>query len=180
MLRLARSRFRPAGISASALVFLLAGCGGAPLETFPSLVRTGVTVQDERTQAYLDDAVREYVDVHGLPVEQGNLVSGRLTTEWFPLESLDPALARCPEARGAAPAEGDRYETPRFRARYRFTLLPRAGQTLLRVEAHWQREASGPAFETDGAWVDCPSTGEWERATEERLVMRASLMPMGE
>lgn len=165
----------PARSCLGPVLLLLAGCAGSTLDTFPAMVWTGVTVHDERAVPWLDDAVQEYVDVHGLPVEQGTVGRGRLTTEWFPVDALDPALAACPET----PATATDLVDPRHRARYRFTLLARAGQTLFRVEAHWQKEAPDRGFEDEEGWVDCPSTGEWERLTAERLVQRARLMPLG-
>ncbi len=120
----------------------------------------------------LTDAVQEYIDFRALPVSPDRMRSGVVTTEWFPVHDLQrppTPLASCP---GASPDGGTDHP---YRARYRFSILPRGGFRLLRAEAHWQREVDGPEGGVR-AWEDCRSTGVWERETEGRILLRAKLL----
>jgi len=147
-----------------------AGCSGHALDSFPPPVRPGLEVFESNYR--LTDAVQEYIDFRALPVSPDRMRSGVVTTEWFPVRDLErppTPLARCP---GTSPgAEAD----PTYRARYRFSILPRGGFRLLRAEAHWQREVEGGEGGTP-AWEDCRSTGVWERETEDRILLRAKLL----
>jgi hypothetical protein len=54
-------------------------------------------------------------------------------------------------------------------------LLPRGGFRLFQVEAHWQREG-GEVAAAAKPWVDCRSTGAWEREVEDSIILRAKLL----
>ncbi len=160
----------PSGFFFTALTVFASACAvtTGSAAAFPAAQRTGVEVLNPN--ARLDAAVEEYLDVLGVPVRGGGLRGSVVETEWFPVANLEEAaapLAVCP--RPAAEAE------PAYRARYRFTILPRAGARVFQAEAHWQRAV---AADEQGVpmWADCRSTGTWERSTEERLILRAELM----
>ena len=147
---------------------LALSCGGGVLDSFPPPATVGVEVMNPT--ARLGDAVQEYLELQGLPVRGAGLRGNVVETDWFTVADLETGatpLAVCP----AVSEQAD----PRYRARYRFSISPRAGSRLFQVEAHWQR-ASGTDLPREPAWQDCRSTGSWERAMEERLVLRAELM----
>jgi hypothetical protein len=155
-----------------ALVFFLLGCSsGAPLDSYPPGPLTGVEVHEPN--ARLTEAIQEYVDHLGLPVRIGGLRTNVTETDWFRVENIEEgeiALASCD--RRSDPGRPGQEE---YRARYRFSILPRAGYRVLRAEVHWQ-VALPPGLDGTARWADCRSMGRWERATEERLVLRAKLM----
>jgi hypothetical protein len=165
---------RPTRLGALSSVLTLAAVGcssGASqsLDSYPPGPLTGVEVHERG--ARLADAIQEYLDQLGLPVHMGGLRGNVTETEWFGVENIEGGelpLAACPDRRRDPGRE-------QYRARYRFSILPRAGYRLLRAEAHWQI-ALPPGPDGIPAWGDCRSTGRWERATEERIVMRARLM----
>lgn len=120
----------------------------------------------------LPEAVGEYVEFRGLPVSPDRMRSGVLITEWFPVANLElppTPLAECPGESVAAE------EGPAYRARYRFSILARGGFRLFQVEAHWQREG-GEGADAAKPWVDCRSTGAWEREVESSILLRAKLL----
>jgi len=154
-----------------AALLCCSGCSPGHLDTFPPLVRPGVEVT--QSDYRLQEAVEEYVNFRNLPVSPQRMRSGVITTEWFEVNGLEippTPLAECPRTTSQA-ARGE----PSYRARYRFSILPRASIRLFRVEAHWQKEV--PAANPDeAAWVDCSSTGAWEREASERIILRARLL----
>lgn len=154
-----------------ALVGLLCGCSPGHLESFPSLVRPGVEVP--QADYRLADAVEEYVSFRNLPVSPQQMRTGVVTTEWFEVHGLEvkpTPLAECP---GPPPTEQEL--EPDYRARYRFSILPRASLRLFRVEAHWQKELR-TTDPDQPSWIDCRSTGAWEREAEDRIILRARLL----
>lgn len=161
----------PAPRALTGVLFLtgLAGCGGTGAPgAFPPSQRPGVEVLNPN--ARLGAAVEEYLDVLGVPVRGGGLRGSVVETEWFDVVNLEEGgvpLAACP---GGPPNTESVY-----RARYRFTILPRAGARLFQAEAHWQRAVSADEQGTP-VWTDCRSTGAWEQSTEERLILRAELI----
>ncbi len=164
------SRTSPSILLGALLPPLLAGCagGGGEIEAFPPMVRPGVGVYDR--DARLHDAVQEYMEFRGLPISPDRMRTGVVTTLWFPVQELEvppTPLAACP---GPPPGEN---ATPSYRARYRFSVLGRAGHNLFRVEAHWQKALVEAGREE---WADCRSTGAWERETESSIILRAKML----
>lgn len=146
------------------------GCSPGHLESFPPPVRPGVDVHQADFRLY--DAVVEYIQFRNLPVSPERMRTGVVITEWFPVDDLElqpTPLAVCP---GTHPQDGG---SGRYRARYRFNILPRGGIRIFRVDAHWQREHRTVDPEEPN-WTDCRSTGAWEREAEDRIILRARVL----
>lgn len=146
------------------------GCSPGHIQAFPPPVRPGVDVHQQDYR--LREAVVEYIEFRNLPFSPERMRTGVVMTEWFNVHDLElppTPLAICPgpSSTGGPP--------PEYRARYRFSILPRGGIRLFRVEAHWQK--AQPNMGSDGPrWVDCRSTGAWEREAEDRIILRARLL----
>lgn len=170
ILRTQRRRRFPSLLAGLLLALGSGGCSPGHMEAFPPPVRPGVDVHPADYR--LHDAVAEYIQFRNLPVSPERMRPGVIITEWFPVDDLElqpTPLAICP---GTTPSEG---RDSLYRARYRFNILPRGGIRLFRVDAHWQRERDTVDPEAP-RWVDCQSTGAWERDAEDRIILRAKLL----
>ncbi|MGD8320054.1 MAG: hypothetical protein PVJ02_06355 [Gemmatimonadota bacterium] len=136
-------------------------------EPFPPRVRPGVQVTLSQDRVWA--AVVEFVNVRGVGVARVDSLSAThaVTTDWFDMSSIqspDGPVATCPSTSEGPPRA--------YRGRYRFTVGARTIHSFLTVEAHWQAERL-EGLDGTPAWVDCTSTGTWEKRTVDWLVLRA-------
>lgn len=149
------------------LATLAAACARFTNEPFPPRVRPGVQVNISQDRVWA--AIVEFVNSRGVGVARVDSMSSThaVTTDWFAMSGIDSpdgSLATCPSASEEPP--------PAYRGRYRFTVGARTIHSFLTVEAHWQAERL-EGLDGTPSWVDCTSTGEWERRTADWLVLRA-------
>lgn len=155
-----------------ALGLISAGCVEAQIEAFPIAPHRPQDVPMEG--ARLSEAVTEYISLEGLDLINGRGLGQIRVTDWtdvYRIEGGDPPLAECP---ATASDEGE----PLYRARYRFDISSRTGIRSLHVLAHWQ-VAQGVSLAGQTNWVDCRSTGAFERRTQDRIATRARMMSRG-
>lgn len=170
----ASPRTRSAGrLALLASMVLVAACARFTNEPFPPRVRPGVQVNISQARVWA--AVEEFVNSRGVGVARVDSLSAThaVTTDWFDMtsiESPDGPVATCPSTSEAP--------TPAYRGRYRFTVGARTIHSFLTVEAHWQAERL-EGLDGKPSWVDCTSSGVWERRTSDWLVLRAREIRFG-
>lgn len=156
----------------AAAIVLMAGCAGSSIEAFP--VPTHRPQEVQMQGARLNEAVSEFISIEGLDLVRGRAITGIRITDWsevFRIEEGAPPMAECPAA-------SDTESVPQYRARYRFEVSNRTGIQSLHVVAHWQ-VARGEALAGETNWLECRSTGAFERTTQDQIVTRARMMSRG-
>ena len=152
------------------LALAFAGCASRiDFTTFPMAPHRPVDIPERALP--LGRAVEEFIAIRGLEIDPGARLPGVTVTLWVAvagIENGDPPIADCP-------TRGPDVPDPEYRARYRFTVDSRRGQQTLFVEAHWQT-LGGRDIAGDAKWVECRSTGVFERGAQDQLVIRARML----
>jgi hypothetical protein len=107
------------------------------------------------------------MESRGIPILMADTAFGVLRTDWVEWEASEIAIddmADCGNGSESLPA--------RTRARFSFEVRPRANRSFVSIISHWQMDKHQAFDESDRGYVDCRSTGEWERSIEEALTQR--------
>lgn len=159
-------RARVGALLAAGVALVTAGaCARAGSSGFPPPARPGVLVASAAPDTY--EAIRAMMEARGLPILVEDQEFGTLITDWVnwaPGEVNLSALADCnlPDDAPVADARG----------RFAFEIRPRANRAQVTILAHYQIERYPGFDDSDRGYVDCRSTGEWERAVAESLTQR--------
>ena len=150
-------------------LLLLTACAHRGAPGFPTPVRPPVFIQMDGDQAYA--SLLAILENRDLPLVVEDPQFGMLRTDWVTWEGgeLDPAaMAECPVTPGTQPG--------RIRARFGFDIRRRTVQSTISILTQWQIEAH-PGMEEGGdrGFVECRSTGEWERMMEGVLTQRGTI-----
>lgn len=142
-----------------------AACARAGAVGFPPPVRPGVLSATGAQSTFR--MIFGLMEVRGFPILMADTAFGILRTDWV---EWDPGvmdlkdMADCGVEPGALPS--------RTRARFAFEVRPRANRSFVTIISQWQMEKHAGFDASDRGFVDCQSTGEWERAMEENLTQR--------
>ena len=156
---------RKALVPVLAALVVAVACARAGAVGFPAPVRPGIQSGSNARSTFL--AVYGLMESRGIPVIMADTSFGVLRTdwvEWGPGEIDLEAMADCEVGPEAPPA--------RTRARFAFEVRPRTVRSFVTIISHWQMEKHGRFDDSDRGYVDCRSTGEWERSMEEMLTQR--------
>ena len=132
---------------------------------FPPPVRPGII--SPTTAQVTFRSLASLMEARGFPVLMADTSFGVLRTdwvEWSPGEVNISTMADC-EVGADAPAS-------RTRARFSFEVRPRANRSFVTIISQWQMEKHGGFDDSDRGFVNCMSTGEWERMLEESILQR--------
>lgn len=147
---------------------LLAGCARMRAPGFPSPVRPPILVQVPAEQVYT--TLLSMLEARRLPIVVEDPQFGFLRTDWVYWDEGElavTAVADCPVSTELPPG--------RVRARFGFDIRRRTVQSSVSILAHWQMEKLAGFDESDRGFVDCRSTGEWERMVEGTLTQRQTV-----
>lgn len=147
---------------------LLAGCARMHAPGFPPPVRPPVLIQLPADQVYA--RLYSMLEARALPIVVEDPQFGFLRTDWVYWEEGELAVtfvADCPVT-SELPAG-------RVRARFGFDIRRRTVQSSVSILAQWQMEKLAGFDESDRGFVDCRSTGEWERMVEGTLTQRQTI-----
>lgn len=147
---------------------LLAGCARMSAPGFPSPVRPPILIQVQADQVYA--GLLAMLEARGLPIVVEDEQFGFLRTDWVYWDDGEltvSTVAECPVSSEAPPA--------RVRARFGFDIRRRTVQSSVSILAQWQMEKLAGFDESDRGFVDCRSTGEWERMVEGTLTQRQTI-----
>lgn len=147
---------------------LVTGCARMSAPGFPSPVRPPVLIQVQAEQVYA--SLLAMLEARGLPIVVEDEQFGFLRTDWVYWDEGELAVstvAECPVSAEAPPA--------RVRARFGFDIRRRTVQSSVSILAQWQMERLAGFEENDRGFVDCRSTGEWERMVEGTLTQRQTI-----
>lgn len=156
---------RAAGLAAAAGLLVATGCARAGSSGFPPPARPGVLVAGDAEGTY--ESIRAMIEARGLPILLEDREFGTLITDWVhwaPGEVNLTALADCDLPDDAPVADA--------RGRFAFEIRPRANRAQVTILAQYQIERHPGFDESDRGYVDCRSTGEWERTVAESLTQR--------
>ncbi len=145
-----------------AATLLLGGCASTSAPGFPPPARPGVLVATDFETTFL--TVLSLVESRGIPVLVADRDFGNVITEWIewaPGEVDLSALADC-DLREDTPVSA-------ARGRFAFEVRPRANRAQVTALTHYQVERHPGFDDSDRGYVDCASTGEWERAVYDAL-----------
>lgn len=153
--------------TAAVLTLILAtgACARATSTGFPPPVRPGVLVATDFETTFA--ALQGMLESRGMPLLVEDHRFGNLITEWIewgPGEVNLPAMAECDLG------ENDRVYNAR--GRFAFEVRPRANRAQVTIISHFQVEAHPGFDESDRGYVDCRSSGEWERVVADALTQR--------
>jgi len=158
----------PRPILASLLVLLaLGGCSRTRRPSFPPPARPPLFVQLDFETVF--NQLRSMLEARSYPLVVEDEQFGSVRTDWV---YFDPAevdvrpMAECPQL----PA-GD----ARIRARFGFDVRRRTVQSTVTILTQWQAERLPGFDQSDRGFVDCRSTGEWERMIEATLTQRGTI-----
>jgi len=146
----------------------LAACAHARGPGFPSAVRPPVLIQVPADQVY--PSLLAMLEARGLPIVVEDPQFGFLRTDWVYWDEGELAVgqvADCPATPGLAPG--------RVRARFGFDIRRRTVQSSVSILSQWQMETLAGFDDSDRGFVDCRSTGEWERMVEGTLTQRQTI-----
>ena len=132
---------------------------------FPPPARPGISVSRDAQSVFL--GINALLEARGIPVLVADTTFGSLRTdwvEWEPGENSFQGLARCPVTDQSPPSA--------TRARFGFEVRARTVHSFVTIYTQWQMEAHPGFDDTDRGYVNCPSTGEWERRMEENILQR--------
>jgi hypothetical protein len=146
----------------------LSGCARLHRPGFPRPVRAAVLVLTDFDVTMA--AISGMLETRGIPILLTDAQFGTIQSDWVYWEPGEVDLSYVTDCGDAADAPPDR-----MRARFRFDVRRRAKGSTVQIATQWQADKH-PGFErgTTG-FVDCRSTGEWERAVEEALTQRQTI-----
>ncbi len=161
-----RTLFRVVGGSIFAVY--LGGCARMSSPGFPPPARPGFLVPSDFETTFA--SLSMMVEARGMPVLVSDSDFGSIQTDWVNWDEgevdLD-SVARCDLPPGAPPV--------RTRARFSFDVRRRANRATVTIRTQWQAELRAGFAQGNRSYVDCPSTGEWERMVEQALTQRATI-----
>jgi hypothetical protein len=149
-------------------LLLPAGCARMKAPGFPSPVRPPVLVQVQAEQVYA--SLLAMLEARGLPIVVEDEQFGFLRTDWVYWDEGELAVstvADCPVSPDAP--------LGRVRARFGFDIRRRTAQSSVHLLSQWQMEKLAGFEKDDAGFVDCRSTGEWERMVEGTLTQRQTI-----
>lgn len=147
---------------------LLAACARVGAPGFPSPVRPPVLIQVPADQVY--PSLLGMLEARGLPIVVEDPQFGFLRTDWVYWDEGELAVSQvadCPVSSGAPPG--------RVRARFGFDIRRRTVQSSVSILSQWQMEKLAGFDDSDRGFVDCRSTGAWERMVEGTLTQRQTI-----
>lgn len=150
------------------LIAVSATCARMRSPGFPPPARPAVLVPSTYEATF--SAVARLIDSRGMPVLQEDPSFGSIQTDWIywePGEVDLEAMADCGFDEGTVPM--------RTRARFGFEVRRRANRASVMILTQWQAERHAGFDDSDRGFVDCRSTGEWERMMEQTLTQRATI-----
>jgi hypothetical protein len=155
-------------IAITLVALSLSGCARLHRPGFPRPVRAPVLVLSDFDMTM--SAISGMLETRGIPILMTDSQFGTIQSDWVYWEAGEVDLSYVADCGGDA-------DTPpnRMRARFRFDVRRRAKGSTVQIATQWQADKH-PGFErgTEG-FVDCRSTGEWERAVEEALTQRQTI-----
>jgi len=116
------------------------------------------------------NSVARLIEARGMVVLREDAAFGSIQTDWVnwgPGEVDLEAMADCDLPEGTVPM--------RTRARFGFEVRRRANRASVMILTQWQAERHAGFDDSDRGFVDCRSTGEWERMIEQTLTQRATI-----
>ena len=150
---------------ALAAMTVAVACARAGAVGLPPPVRPGVISPTDARTTFR--SLSGLMESRGFPVLMADTSFGVLRTDWVDWEPGEIDLADMADCGG-----GPDSPPARTRARFSFEVRPRANRSFVTIISHWQVERHGGFDESDRGYVDCVSTGEWERAIEETITQR--------
>ncbi len=145
----------------------LAGCSRTRRPSFPAPVRPPLFIQLDFETAF--NQLRAMLEARSYPLVVEDEQFGSVRTDWvyFEPDAVDVRpMAECPSTGTTA---------ARVRARFGFDVRRRTVQSTVTILTHWQIERLAGFDESDRGFVDCRSTGEWERMIEATLTQRGTI-----
>jgi predicted small lipoprotein YifL len=145
----------------------LAGCSRTGHPTFPPPARPPLFVQLDFETVF--NQLRSMLEARSYPLVIEDERFGSVRTDWVyfgPGEVDVRPMADCP----AVGTGGGR-----VRARFGFDVRRRTIQSTVTLLSHWQVERLAGFDRSDRGFVDCRSTGEWERMIEATLTQRRTI-----
>jgi len=146
----------------------LSGCSRLHQSGFPRPVRAPVLVLSDFDVTM--SAISGMLETRGIPILVTDTQFGTIQSDWVYWEAGEVDLSYVADCGGDPDVALDR-----MRARFRFDIRRRAKGSTVQIATQWQAEKH-PGFQRGSAgYVDCRSTGEWERAVEEALTQRHTI-----
>lgn len=150
---------------ALAAVAVAVACARAGAVGLPPPVRPGVLAAGDARSTFL--ALSSLMESRGIPVLMADTSFGVLRTDWVDWEPGEIDLSDMADCGG-----GPDSPPSRMRARFGFEVRPRANRSFVTILSQWQIERHSGFDDSDRGYVDCQSTGEWERSVEQSLTQR--------
>lgn len=150
------------------LTLLAPGCSRSTRPSFPPPARPPVFVQLDFQTAF--NTLRAVLEARNYPLVVEDEQFGSVRTDWvyFGPGEIDLApLAVC--------AEGPTGPEARTRARFGFDVRRRTVNTTITILSQWQVERLPSLDGSSRGFVDCRSTGEWERLIEGTVTQRGTI-----
>lgn len=147
----------------AALAFFACARAGNP--GFPPPARPGILVPTSASGTFY--ALLTLLETRGYSVLMADTAFGILRTDWMEWQPGENDLRNLADCGVDSTALASR-----TRARFGFEVRPRANRAFVTILAHWQMELHAGFDDSDRGFVDCRSTGEWERTVEEALLQR--------
>ena len=147
---------------------LSAACSRMNAPGFPPPARPAVLVPSDYETTF--HSIARFIESRGMPVLQEDASFGSIQTDWVywgPGEVDLEAMADCDLGEGSVPM--------RTRARFGFEVRRRANRASVMILTQWQAERHAGFDDSDRGFVDCRSTGEWERMIEQTLTQRGTI-----
>ena len=148
-----------------ATLAVAASCARARGPGMPPPVRPGISVSRDAQSVFL--GINALLEARGIPVLLADTAFGTLRTdgvEWEPGENSFEGIADCGVTADSPPSA--------TRARFGFDVRARTIHSYVTIMTQWQMETHRGFDGSDRGYVDCPSTGEWERRMEENILQR--------
>jgi len=148
-----------------AALVVAAACARTGAVGLPAPVRPGVLSNTNAEGTFR--AISGLMEAQGFPVLVADTAFGVLRTDWVEWEAGEMNLQEVADCE-----VGPEPPPSRTRARFAFEVKPRANRSFVTIISHWQMERHVGFDQSDRGYVDCRSTGAWERAMEETLTQR--------
>ncbi len=147
---------------------LPAACSRMNAPGFPPPARPAVLVPSDYETTLR--SIARFIESRGMTVLREDASFGSIQTDWVywgPGDVDLEAMADCDLGEGSLPT--------RTRARFGFDVRRRANRSSVMILTQWQAERHAGFDDSDRGFVDCRSTGEWERMIEQTLTQRATI-----